>query len=57
VSLAPDILSQTYSETMLTRKSVSGRMVGNPEVIQKRAWRRSNGDLLERDFWGSISGT
>jgi|SRR5690349_1130881 hypothetical protein len=34
VSLAPDILSQTYSETMLIRKSVSFRTVGNPEVIE-----------------------
>jgi len=26
-------------------------MVSYTEVIQKRAWRKSNGDLLEADFW------
>jgi len=39
-------------------RRVTGRLVGQPEVIQKRAWRRSIwSDLPEADFWpGTASG-
>jgi hypothetical protein len=32
-----------------------GGLVGNAEVIQKRAWRKSFADLLEDDFWPGIA--
>ena len=43
--------SQSGYSTLGREGQGSDRIVGQPEVIQKRAWSKSMDDLLEADFW------
>jgi hypothetical protein len=46
------ILSRAFALLLTNSKRTGvGRIVGQPEAIQKRAWGKSFADLLGADFW------